>query len=211
MMQRYLICICLALTMSGCALRSTTPTTTQAAIPGSQQQLQRIEHWNLSGKLGIRTLEDSGSASLQWVQQLSNYEINLSGPLGQRRTTITGRPGEVQLLQGSNAPLKAQTAEALIEEVAGWTVPVTQLIYWIRGLPDPKQPIDRQQKTLGQLTYLQQGGWKINYSNYKNYAYDAPKNQPLSFALPGRITAENKEVRLTLVIRDWQLGNPAPQ
>lgn len=219
MMQRYFIGLMLLLLLiSGCAHRGTF--TPPPDLVAHQQQLQRITHWKLTGKLGIRTSDDNGSASFKWAQQLTNYEINLSGPLGQKRMIITGMPGKVRLEQTGSALLEAKSAEALIKEAAGWTLPVTQLTYWVRGVPAPKQRITHlQQNESGLLAQLQQGGWSITYSNYKNYPYSDPATpvptadhllSPTTdhtLSLPGKITAEHEDVRLILVIREWQLGN----
>lgn len=222
MKQPYLICLALLLMISGCAHRGTF--TPPPDLVAHQQQLQNITHWELQGKLGIRTSNDNGSAALKWTQQVANYEINLSGPLGQKRMIITGAPGKVRLEQTGSEPMEAKTAEALVREAAGWTLPVTQLTYWVRGVPAPKQRITHlQQNESGLIAQLQQGGWSITYSNYQNYPYSAPTLAPATAAtatrsvtpsqtlsLPGRITAEHEDVRLILVIRAWQLKNQAP-
>lgn len=205
MMQRFFIGLILLLTISGCAQRGAF--TPPPDLVAHQQQLQRITHWKLNGKLGIRTSDDSGSATLKWAQQLANYQINLSGPLGQKRMIITGAPGKVRLEQSGSTPLEAKNPEALIKEAAGWTLPVSQLAYWVRGVPAPKQRITHlQQNESGLIAQLQQGGWSIVYSNYKNYSSGTAE----AFSLPGKITAEHEDIRLTLVIRDWQLDTPAP-
>lgn len=167
-----------------------------------QQELQTINNWQLNGKLGIRTPDDSGSASLKWVQQETNYQLNLSGPLGQKRMIITGQPGKVRMEQTGEPAYEAETPEELIEEQLGWTLPVTQLAYWVRGVPAPKGRITRlEQSGDGLIALLQQGEWLITYSNYSDQTFN-DKN----LALPGRIIAEYQGVRLTLVIRQWQLG-----
>lgn len=200
MMQRSCLLLLALLLISGCAHRgSFSP---PPDLVAHQQQLQAISHWDLNGKLGIRTRDDNGSASLKWAQQIASYQINLSGPLGQKRMIITGTPNRVRLEQSGSEPLEARSAEALIKKAAGWTLPVAQLTYWVRGLPAPKQRITRlQQNETGLIAQLEQGGWSITYNNYKNY--------PLghhTFSLPGKITAEHQDVRLVLVIRDWKLG-----
>lgn len=201
MIQRRFICLLLLLTISGCAQRGIFTPPPDLVV--HQQQLQRITHWELNGKLGIRTSEESGSASVKWAQQLADYQINLSGPLGQKRMIITGTPGKVRLEQTGSEPLEARNAEVLIKKAAGWTLPVAQLTYWIRGVPAPKQRITHlQQNESGLIAQLQQGGWSITYNNYKNYSHSDQ-----TFSLPGKITAEHEDVRLILVIRDWQLGN----
>lgn len=201
MMQRSFTCLLLLLALSGCAQRAIFAPPPD--LVAHQQKLQQITHWELNGKLGIRTPADSGSASLKWAQQAADYQINLSGPLGQKRMIITGKPGKVRLEQTGSNPLEARSAEALIKKAAGWTLPVAQLTYWVRGVPAPKQRITHlQQNESGLIAQLRQGGWLITYNNYKNYSH---RNE--AFSLPGKITAEHEDVRLILVIRDWQLGN----
>lgn len=208
-MKRLYLALSLLLILTGCAHRgSFTP---PPDLLRHQTQLQQIIQWEMNGKLGIRTADDSGSATVKWTQDASDYRIHLSGPLGQKRMIITGAPNRVRLEQSDSPPLEARTPEALIREAAGWTLPVTQLIYWVRGVPAPKLSISHlQQNDAGLIAQLQQGGWTLTYSNYRNVAYPAPTTaDPAAtenFSLPGKIIAEHDEVRLILVIRDWQLG-----
>ncbi len=169
-----------------------------------QRQVQAIDHWQVNGKLGIRTAEDSGSASLKWSQEATNYQINLSGPLGQKRMVITGTPEKVRLEQTGEPAQEAKSPEALIKQQLGWTLPVTQLAYWVRGVPAPKGRISRlEQNSIGLIAQLQQGDWLVTYDNYSDQTFD-DKILPL----PRKITAEYQDVRLILVIRQWQLGLP---
>jgi outer membrane lipoprotein LolB len=203
MMQRLgLAAITLTLLLSGCALQSRTDYTQNLAE--HQRQLAALSHWQLSGKLGIRAPSDSGSASLNWRQDGRRYRIDLSGPLGQKRMLINGRPGRVTLAQAGQKTRSAASAEELIAQVANWNLPVTQLGYWVRGLPSPSSPIEQIQKDeRGLITELQQGGWHISYAGYAA--------QPLngaSLPLPQKIIAQYADLRLTLIARSWQLEDP---
>ncbi|MDR7090512.1 lipoprotein insertase outer membrane protein LolB [Cellvibrio fibrivorans] len=199
MQYRFLIIVSL-LFISGCVHRgSLTP---PQDVLEHQRQVQAIGDWQLTGKLGIRTSADSGSASVKWAQQLASYQINLSGPLGQKSMIITGTPEKVRLEQTGEPVQEAKTAEALIKKSAGWTLPVAQLAYWVRGVPAPKLRITQlQQNETGLIAQLIQGGWSIYYSNYRDQTFNG-----INLPLPGKITAEYKDVRLVLVIRDWRLG-----
>lgn len=172
-----------------------------------QRQLQAINQWQINGKLGVRTADDSGSASLKWAQQNSDYQINISGPLGQKRMIITGTANMVRLEQTGEIVQEARTPEALIKKQLGWTLPVTQLAYWVRGVPAPNGRITHlEQNGAGLLAQLQQGEWLITYSKYTDQPFNGK-----TFALPGKVTAEYKDVRLILAIRQWQLGDLTPQ
>jgi len=201
MMQRRLLIILSLLLISGCVHQgSLTP---PQDVLEHQRQVQAIGDWQLTGKLGIRTTDDSGSASVKWAQQIASYQINLSGPLGQKSMIITGTPDRVRLEQTGEPAQEAKTAEALIKKSAGWTLPVAQLAYWVRGVPAPKLRITHlQQNDTGLIAQLIQGGWSINYSNYRDQTFNG-----VILPLPGKITAEYKDVRLVLVIRNWQLGS----
>ncbi len=200
MTQRRLLIIFSLLLISGCAHQgSLTP---PQDVLEHQRQVQAIGNWQLTGKLGIRTTDDSGSASVKWAQQIATYQINLSGPLGQKSMIITGTPDRVRLEQTGEPVQEAKTAEALIKKSAGWTLPVAQLAYWVRGVPAPKLRITHlQQNDTGLIAQLIQGGWSMNYSNYRDQTFNG-----VILPLPGKITAEYKDVRLVLVIRNWQLG-----
>lgn len=200
MIYRYLLLILSLLVISGCAHRGAL--TPPQDVQEHQRQLQAIGDWQLTGKLGIRTADDSGSASVKWLQQTANYQINLSGPLGQKSMIITGTPEKVRLEQTGEPAQEAKTAEALIKKSVGWTLPVTQLAYWVRGVPAPKLRITHlHQNDNGLLDQLSQGDWNITYSNYRDQTFNG-KVLPL----PGKITAEYQDVRLVLVIRNWRLG-----
>lgn len=195
------LCLLAALFMLGCASqRGLTP---PANLQAHQQQLEAIQHWQINGKLGIRSPAENGSASLKWQQKPGHYQINLAGPLGQKRLQISGTPKHVTLTQAGQPPLSAKSAEALIKKAAGWTLPVAQLNYWVRGLPAPKAPITALNLSPeGLISELQQAGWSISYSNYQDHPHAGG-----TLALPGKIQAQHRDLRLTLIIRSWQLGD----
>lgn len=169
------------------------------------QQLAALPDWQVSGKLGVRIPGDNGSASLHWHQQHSNYSIDLSGPMGSNRFSIKGNDHQVTLLRSGQPPQVAHSAEDLILANTGWTIPVAELAWWVRALPAPDQPIDRQQRDESrQLLSLEQSGWLIEYSNYRVLPHPQ-HSTPL--VMPGRIVASWGDIRLTLVIRDWQFGD----
>lgn len=193
------LAILLFVLISGCAHRLPQPIDDW---PSHEARVQKMSQWQITGKLGVRIPGENGSANLRWQNNKRHYSLDLSGPFGQGRLLISGKPGRVTLQQPGEAPLTADSAETLIYQTTGWTLPVIQLAYWVRGVPAPHQPVVRmEQNEAGLLTQLEQAGWLIQYQNYQS----VPTTGTSSLPLPGRVTATYGDIRLTLIIRQWQL------
>ena len=75
-------------------------------------------------------------------------------------------------------------------------MPISQLQHWIKGIPAPGAIESRQDDAAGQLVQLKQLGWTIDYSGYN------PVN---GWMLPGKLIASRDQVRVVMVIKNWQL------
>ncbi|GMG86550.1 lipoprotein insertase outer membrane protein LolB [Biformimicrobium ophioploci] len=193
------VVILLAALLSACASqRSVFPGAGAGADASSPEQLHS---WHISGKLGVRAPENSGSASLNWEQARDSYRIRLTGPLGMGGTVIDGDASGVTLKQSGQPTRRARHPQTLLYEALGWSMPVEELKYWVRGLPAPgSAPSNMTRNDSQQISAMQQAGWQLNFSNYQ------PRG---SLWLPGKIRAErtvaNQLVRVTLVIKDWRI------
>ena len=65
------------------------------------------------------------------------FDIRLSGPLGRGAARPTGRPDAVSLEVAGQGRFEADSPEALVEAQLGWQLPVSHLLWWVRGLPAP--------------------------------------------------------------------------
>lgn len=166
-----------------------------------KQKVESIGNWQAVGKLAVKVPNDGGSANLKWTQSGQSYQIDLNGPFGSGKVTINGQPNSVTLSEAGQLPQTAKTAEELIRKNTGWNIPVTQLAFWVRGLPDPNtKVIHFTPNAQGLIGELEQLGWKVSYGDYLNAS-----TPTTSIPMPGRIIAEYKDVRLTLVVREWSL------
>ena len=98
---RHLIAIgCLAL-LSGCAGLTSHETLSGQGNPAQWQahkaQASQLNGWQISGKVGIRSPRESGSATLFWLQRQDYFDIRLAGPMARGAARLTGRPGAVSL------------------------------------------------------------------------------------------------------------------
>lgn len=192
------ILIFLLTLLSACAHRSTLKS---VEFKTHQKTISPLNHWKLNGKLGIKTNEDSGSVNIKWMQEAASYDIQLTGPLGQRSIHIEGDNQQVSLKEKGKPEVRAHSAEELIREVTGWKLPLVQLNYWIRGLPAPDTKIKNiKDNGMGLIGTLEQSGWLIEYASYHHMNY---KNQLIY--LPQKVTARFNDFRLTLIVREWTL------
>ena len=148
-----------------------------------------ISAWQLSGKLGLRSEGKAHSGYLNWQQCGDDYRIRVSGPLGQGAASLAGNSFRATL-RSRNSEVTASNPEQLLQQQLGWSIPVAQLQYWIRGIPAPNQNyrlIEEQ---------LQQAGWLLSYRRWQ---------QVDQYQLPAKMTATHPRAKVTLIIKDWQL------
>lgn len=200
-----LLSLCLlGLWLSGCAHKTPKPLLAEDWQEHTRQ-LVKLNKWQATGKLAVKVPNDGGSMGIRWQQDPTQFAIDFSGPFGQNLLAINGDDKQVTLNEPNHAPISAKTAEELIRRNTGWTIPVTQLAFWVRGLPDPTNRISKfQPNPQGLIETLEQSGWKISYSEYMSVTINNGSSAE-TLAMPKRIIAEFKEIRLTLAIRDWQL------
>lgn len=202
MVARLLTALMIAFTV---AITACTPLTTKPAKIESEREkiLSTIESWQVSGKLGVRVPGDSGSANLLWKHAGDSFSLDINGPLGSGRLSLSGNQSQVTLNQAGQTPLTASDPDQLILQATGWNIPVSQLTWWVRGIAAPWEPIEQQQMDAeGRLIELSQAGWHLVFSQYQ--AVDLPNGSSQIF-LPGKIIATFDDIRLTLISRDWRL------
>lgn len=189
---RLLLAAALTLYLSACATTQTSQSETYDSAVAD------IERWHIRGKIGIRTTTESLSAMLNWQQLVGAYTIRLTGALGSGSLQIIGNDDGVTVRQAGEIDQYASDAGQLLQQRLGWSVPIEHFYYWIRGLP-AAVPIQQQTSADGQLSALEQAGWRIEYLRYQQFA---------DFALPSKLRLQHEDLKVTLIIKEWQLKNP---
>ncbi|SFG69193.1 lipoprotein insertase outer membrane protein LolB [Neptunomonas qingdaonensis] len=196
-MKKIILLFFIPFFMSACSLipRGEVPAPT-ATYSWEEHQLNvsQMTRWVATGKIGIRTPDDSQSASLSWQQDQQAYEISLKGPLGQGGATISGDQHSATLEIPGEQPMAAGSPEELLSLRLGWEIPVKDAQYWIKGIPAPGSDYDTvlYENRLARLT---QQGWEIEYQNY----LEADET-----SLPGKLTLSRESLKLTLIIGNWR-------
>ena len=185
--------VCIGLALAGCA---GTPGQS-SENPAWQQrvsQLSKLSHWRASGKLALRTPEQSQSGNLDWTQDRHNTHILLSGPLGMGATAIVSDQKTLRLTQDGDTRVYDISANGQTGTVPGWDLPLQALPHWIMGLPAPQSPVTTQILENELMQQLQQDGWTITYQLYGQFG---------QYMLPTRIKIVRGGTQARLVLRNW--------
>jgi len=187
------------LLLSGCETTSTRITTNKAPADWSEREkaILAFSQWSLQGKLAVTQGKHSDSLLInQWRQDEASFDIHVSSALlGLGATRIEGSPNYIGLHQPDEDSLYSTTPELLLQQTLGWTLPLKSLAYWVKGMPAPNQPAELEFDTVGLPYHLTQSDWQIELEHY----------QPVeNMMLPHKITMSRRDIRLRMVITDWQ-------
>jgi outer membrane lipoprotein LolB len=179
----------LLLLLAGCA--SAPPVSQPVTRPSSAEQKPFV----LNGRIAIKHDGDRSSANIRWAHRREDDDILLLAPLGQ---TVAHIHSDVQgaVLDTADKHYTAQDPEELTQQVLGWHLPLAGLRYWVLALPAPKSKSSIEHVANGQVSILQQDGWKILYTRY---AAQTPDSLPL------RISLQREGMELQLVVDEWEI------
>lgn len=182
------ILLSLFLAVAGCA-------TAPSRIEGSagSAELEGLQQWRASGRIGVVTQENGGSGSFNWQQQGGDSSVQLSGPAGIGSVQLHLNGDSLEVQTGNGQSYQAQAALDELQLRLGAAVPPAKLRYWLMGLaaPGDYRWLDDAKSV------LEQDGWRIEYSEFLSQN---------SVRLPARITAINGATRVRILVERWRLG-----
>ncbi|MBL4820261.1 MAG: outer membrane lipoprotein LolB [Gammaproteobacteria bacterium] len=162
-----------------------------------EAELLALDNWQLQGRVNARYQNESHTPRIRWQQNADEYSIRLWGTLNAGATLIKGQPGHVTFNQGGETRT-ATSPEILILEQLGYELPVSQLNYWIRGLPTPDEERQMELGEFNQVVRLEQSGWSLSYTDYRLFG---------PYSLPRRIemSREENNIRLLFIGLNWTI------
>jgi len=157
-----------------------------------------MAQWDLYARAALRLQGEAYNISLQWQREADDrFEMLLEAPFGQGVLRIEASgPGRYRLSLPDGQVVTNSSVEALLDQVVGWSLPISGLDYWVRGLPDPRSVSSHLLDSAGRAQSIRQDGWDITYLDYF-----ADSARP---ALPRRLSIANDQLTLKLVIERWQ-------
>jgi len=161
------------------------------------QQVSRIEHWKIQGRILITQGHEAWNAGIRWWEKKGRFQIKLEGPFSQGGMTLNGNRHHVILTASTGKQYAATTPEALLMKTVGMNLPVSALRYWVKGLPDKNRQIDDvEYDQQGRIIHLKQQGWDVKILRYIPFE---------EVTMPAKIFISHPELSLRLVISDWSV------
>lgn len=188
----------LALLTAGCR---TLPPSAQvgpgadAPWPEQRAALQKIERYGLNGRVAVAAQGQGFSASLRYQQQSRHSNLALDGPLGIGGLRVEIEGDDIAIATSRGDKLDGQAARDELERRLGFQLPLTELRWWLLGIPAPGEASVNEDEGTGEIHDFTQNGWRVSINS---------RAAGLGFALPQRLTAEREGARLKLLVENWQ-------
>ncbi len=194
--SRFLL-LTLGLLLAACAGTTPPPAAitlnqTSAAWQKRQAALLAIVNFKLQGRLAERGLTGT-RADLSWDQQSEHFDVRLSGPLGVGALLLSGT-ADAMTIRTKDGIAQTSDASDFMRHQLGWSLPVSQLRYWVLGLPAPDETPTLVIDDQGRTANLKQNGWQIDYAEYQTFD---------NLELPRKIDLADGTHSFRLVIDQW--------
>jgi outer membrane lipoprotein LolB len=160
--------------------------------PAPSPSVMRLTHFTIRGRAAINTPTQHESVSFFWQQRGANYQLRLFGPLGIGAVQLVGNARQVVLSNYQGKQITAISAEDLLQQNLGWSIPVRDLRYWLWAMPTPHLAAQTLPNPPAPLQVLRQAGWQITYANYQG-----------SPSLPHLLICQRPNLEIRLVIDQW--------
>jgi outer membrane lipoprotein LolB len=156
----------------------------------ANKSMAALKTWSFEGRLAVNDGQESWSASLEWTHTEARDEIRLSGPLGQGAAVIVLTQDLVTIDKGDGQIYQSNQLDEFIQQQLGIAVPVSALRFWVLGIPQPEKPAVEIKEGFEQVN------WQVHYGQMQKVG---------QAWLPRKMNVEYQDVKLKLVIDQWNL------
>ena len=168
-----------------------------AGAPWAEQRdaLAKVTHYTLGGRVAVAANGQGFSGALRYQQRERRADLAIDGPLGMGGVRVNVDGEAVTISDSRGESFDGPAARAELEQRLGFTLPLTELRWWLLGLPAPGEAALEQDPVTGEIRAFRQIGWRVSIE----------KRAPaLGFALPQRLTVTRDGARMKLLIETWK-------
>ncbi|OGT38603.1 MAG: outer membrane lipoprotein LolB [Gammaproteobacteria bacterium RIFCSPHIGHO2_12_FULL_38_14] len=192
----FLALVYLTFALTACTTLPPSPKQPAPSWEKREVALQHIQKWQLKSKIAVKTKNDAGSAILHWNQRNDRYNITLLNPIGSPILKLTGQNGQVLLELSDGKHYQSNNPEKLLEDTWGMRLPVSSLLYWVRGLPAPG-PYDGVFDPSHRLSSLTQQNVQVEFLNYMRAG---------NIDLPQMLKITSPSMQIKMRIYEWSFN-----
>ena len=189
-----------AVALGACSGLRTQPedASRQARWAEQQDAAAAVRQWDMYARAVLRLDREAYNIGIRWQRDAGGrFMMLLEAPFGQGVFRIDATPPDAyELLLPDGQRYVNSSAEALLDDAVGWSLPISGLDFWIRGLPQPSGARVLRLDAEGRARSIRQDGWDIVYLDYFDNDREA--------ALPRRLQLQNETITLKLAIERWQ-------
>ncbi|WP_239688680.1 lipoprotein insertase outer membrane protein LolB [Aquitalea magnusonii] len=132
-------CPLLVAVLAGSLLLAGCATETVFRPAGSASSAVQDRPFTVSGRISINMDGKGSVGQFDWSHQPQADQLSVNSPLGSTMAQLRRDASGVTLLADGKS-WQAANVEDLTHDVLGWTLPLGNLVWWIRGLPAPDAP-----------------------------------------------------------------------
>lgn len=167
----------------------------QTVYEAYKRDQKKLQYWTMDARFTFRVDKRIHTGNIHWVNNGDSYAIKFSGPLDQGAVIITSDGKSVSLKDSKGYEGTATTAEAMLSRYTQYELPVSNLKYWLIGLPTPYKTPVLELTSQGYPKIMKQDAWTIEYQ----YLRDQD-----DYLLPNKIIITDPTMKVTLSIYDWK-------
>jgi outer membrane lipoprotein LolB len=156
--------------------------------------------WSLEGRLAVNHEADGGSGAFRWDRRGDGDWMDFHGALGRGAWRLSADRNGAELVLADGTAYRGSTVDELLSRQFGLDMPVSELVWWVRGLAAPGEVEAMVLSESGLPSVIRQSGWLIEFERYRDTG---------GIELPGKISAGKDDSRVKLVIRTWSLASGA--
>ena len=181
-MLRFLILLIAFLLISACQHKAVVDSeqssqawlSDTAYFDSKSAAIAKRDSWRYAAKVGVTTPSQREQANLVWQRNPADNgkrlnEVRLFGPLGVGAVRLNFDDSGAVLYDQKGVEHYGQTAEQLLTGIVGWPIPIDALSSWLFAVPFGSVSYRYQLDQDGNLAVLEQYGWRIEYSTYRDY------------------------------------------
>lgn len=192
-----------SLLLTACSSKPAKQVSSSASWLSRQARLAEIDQWQLNARIGLRSQDRSGSATLIWDENIEQRRLRLIGPVGGGLILMQQDNTGVSLQDSTGKTWHAADPAELIKRVTGWQIPVSGLRWWLLGMTEPGSTVDYTLDDSQRLATVKQGGWKVTLAKYTLFD---------NYELPATVTVESltskdddRYIRVKLIVKEWKI------